>query len=201
MGLLSILPNITILHGKANELGFDFSEKDNERLKGISRMASLEILLEAGGLSFDNETKLALAAKKNKWYVDYISFIKEDELLPGVKEFIEKSKAAGLKIALGSASKNASTILSRLKLTDYFDIVIDGTKVSKAKPDPEIFLLAAQELGLSPVDCVVFEMPAGIEAAKGQVWCIGVGISSTSDADMVIPSFENIDLDILFCLA
>lgn len=188
----------------ANELGFDFSEKDNERLKGISRMASLEILLEAGGLSFDNETKLALAAKKNKWYVDYISFIKEDELLPGVKEFIEKSKAAGLKIALGSASKNASTILSRLKLTDYFDIVIDGTKVSRAKPDPEIFLLAAQELGLSPVDCVVFEdAKAGIEAAKrAGMKCIGVGISSQlADADMVIPGFENIDLDILFCLA
>jgi len=184
----------------ANALGFDFSEKDNESLKGVSRMESLEILLKAGGLSFDDETKLALAAKKNQWYVDYINAMEEDEVLPGAKEFIERLKAAGLKIALGSASKNALTILNRLRLAGYFDVVIDGTKVSRAKPDPEIFLLAAQELELPPTDCVVFEdAKAGVEAAKkAGMKCVGVGISSELyEVDAVIPGFENIDLSIL----
>ena len=184
----------------ANALGFDFSEKDNESLKGVSRMESLEILLKAGGLSFDDETKLALAAKKNQWYVDYINAMEEDEVLPGAKEFIERLKAAGLKIALGSASKNALTILNRLRLADYFDVIIDGTKISRAKPDPEIFLLAAQELGLPPAGCVVFEdAKAGVEAAKkAGMKCVGVGISSELyEVDAVIPGFENIDLSIL----
>ncbi|HQE65759.1 MAG TPA: beta-phosphoglucomutase [Bacillota bacterium] len=184
----------------ANALGFDFSEKDNESLKGVSRMESLEILLKAGGLSFDDETKLALAAKKNQWYVDYINAMEEDEVLPGAKEFIERLKAAGLKIALGSASKNALTILNRLRLADYFDVIIDGTKISRAKPDPEIFLLAAQELELPPTDCVVFEdAKAGVEAAKkAGMKCVGVGISSELyEVDAVIPGFENIDLSIL----
>ncbi len=184
----------------AAELGFDFSEEDNERLKGVSRMASLEILLEIGGLSFDEETKIALAAKKNQWYVDYITVMNEDEVLPGAKQFIENVRAAGLKAALGSASKNALTILNRLKLTDCFDAVIDGNKVSKAKPDPEVFLLAAQELGLPPQNCVVFEdAKAGVEAAKrAGMRCVGVGTSpELSGADIMIPGFLNVGLDIL----
>lgn len=184
----------------ASELGFDFTGKDNERLKGVSRMASLDILLEIGGLAFDEETKLALATRKNKWYVEYITAMKDDEILPGAKIFIEKAKAAGLKVALGSASKNAITILNGLKLTAYFDAVIDGNKVSKAKPDPEVFLLAAQELGLPPENCVVFEdAKAGVEAAKrAGMKCIGVGTSlELSGADSMIPGFENIDLSIL----
>ncbi len=184
----------------ATELGFDFSEKDNERLKGVSRMASLEILLEVGGLSFDEETKLALATRKNQWYVNYIIAMKEDEVLPGAKKFLEGVKAAGLKVALGSASKNALTILDGLKLTAYFDSIIDGNKVSKAKPDPEVFLLAAQELGLPPEYCVVFEdAKAGVEAAKrAGMKCIGVGTSpELSDADILISGFENIDINIL----
>lgn len=184
----------------AQELGFHFSETDNERLKGVSRMASLEILLEVGGLSFDEEKKLALATRKNQWYVDYITGMKEDEVLPGAKKFLEAARSAGLKIALGSASKNALTILNGLKLTGYFDAIIDGTKVSKAKPDPEVFLLAAKELGLSPGDCVVFEdAKAGVEAAKrAGMKCIGVGTSpELADADKIITGFENVDLSIL----
>lgn len=184
----------------AAELGFFFSEKDNEKLKGVSRMASLEILLQVGGLCFDEETKLALAARKNQWYVEYITDMKEDEVLPGSKKFIESARAAGLKIALGSASKNALTILNGLKLTSYFDAIIDGNKVSKAKPDPQVFLLAAQEIGISPENCVVFEdAKAGIEAAKkAGMRCIGVGTSpELSYADHVIPGFLDIDLEIL----
>lgn len=184
----------------AAELGFDFSEKDNERLKGVSRMASLEILLEIGGLTLGEEAKIALAAKKNQWYVDYITVMKEDEVLPGAKQFIENARAEGLKVALGSASKNALTILNRLKLADCFDAVIDGNKVSKAKPDPEVFLLAAQELGLPPQNCAVFEdAKAGVEAAKrAGMRCIGVGTSpELSDADIIISGFLNAGLDIL----
>ncbi|MGE5631109.1 MAG: beta-phosphoglucomutase [Caulobacteraceae bacterium] len=184
----------------AEELGFDFTLKDNERLKGVSRMASLEILLEVGGLSFDEKTKLALAAKKNGWYIEYISAMKEDEILPGVKIFLDKVRTAGVKIALGSASKNALTILTNLKLTKLFDAIIDGNKVSKAKPDPEVFLLAAQELGIEPQYCVVFEdAKAGVEAAKmAGMKCIGAGTNSElSGADFTIQGFENIGLEVL----
>lgn len=184
----------------ADELGFDFTEKDNEKLKGVSRMASLEILLEIGGLDFDEQTKLELADRKNNWYVEYITAMTEDEILPGAKQFIKSAKAAGLKAALGSASKNALTILNRLKLTACFDAIIDGSKVSKAKPDPEIFLLAAKELGLPPENCAVFEdAKAGVEAAHNAgMKCIGVGNGTElSEADLLIPGFENIDLDTL----
>ena len=139
----------------------------------------------------DEETKLTLAARKNQWYMEYITAMKEDEVLPGTRKFIESAKAAG---------KNALAILKGLKLTAYFDAIIDGNKVSKAKPDPEVFLLAAQELGLSPENCVVFEdAKAGIEAAKrAGMRCIGVGTSQElSCADNVIPGFLDIDLKIL----
>lgn len=187
----------------ADELGFTFSEKDNERLKGVSRMASLEILLEIGNLSFDSETKLYLAEKKNRWYVEYITAMKENEILPGVKEFIKSVKSAGFKTALGSASKNTFTILDRLKLMDYFDSIIDGNKVSKAKPDPEVFLLAAKELGIEPENCVVFEdAKAGIEAAKrAGMYCVGIGTKvNLPEADLVISGFEEFYSDKLNCL-
>lgn len=183
----------------ARELGFEFTIKDNERLKGVSRMASLEILLETGKLSFDEKTKLELADRKNRWYIEYINEMKEDEILPGVKKFLENARSAGIKTALGSASKNALTILGRLKLIDFFDAIIDGNKVSKAKPDPEVFLLAAQKLRITPEHCVVFEdAKAGIEAAKGAgMKCVGVGTSlELSDVDITIPGFENIEIDI-----
>lgn len=153
----------------ASELGFVFTEKDNERLKGVSRMRSLEILLEVGGLlgKFSEEEMAEMAARKNEWYVSYISKMDESEILDGTVECLKGFRALGVKTALGSASKNAMLILGNLKLTPYFDAIIDGTKVSKAKPDPEVFLLGAKEVGVDPKDCVVFEdAQAGIEAAK-----------------------------------
>jgi beta-phosphoglucomutase len=163
-------------------------------------MASLEILLEIGKLSFDYTTKLALAERKNGWYVEYITKIKEDAILPGAREFIENAKSAGYKIALGSASKNARIILDGLKLTNCFDAIIDGNKVSKAKPDPEVFLLAAQELGVLTECCVIFEdAKAGIEAAKrAGMKCIGVGTSpELSGADFIIQGFLDTGLELL----
>jgi len=176
----------------ANELGFDFTEEDNERLKGVSRMTSLDILLEIGGVELDEKTKLELADKKNKNYVEFILKMTPDEILPGVKDFFNELKAERVKIALGSASKNAMTILNQLELTDYFDAVVDGTHVSNAKPDPEVFLKGAELLGFSPSECIVFEdAEAGVEAAiNGNMRCVGIGSPEVlGKANIVVPGF------------
>ncbi len=182
----------------AEKLGFNFSEKDNEKLKGVSRMHSLDILLETGKKDFDKKTKLKFAENKNKKYLEYILKMTPEEILPGVIDFLEDLQNKNIKIALGSASKNAMTILNRLKLKNYFEIVIDGTKVSKAKPDPEVFLKAAEELKVKPGECIVFEdAEAGIEAAiNGKFKCVGIGSPKTlSKADYVISNFKNITFD------
>ncbi|MCX7951861.1 MAG: beta-phosphoglucomutase [Clostridiales bacterium] len=184
----------------ANELGFDFTEEDNERLKGVSRMKSLEILLEVGNKEFDEKTKLELADKKNNWYVEYISKMDESEILDGVKDFLTSLREKGIKISLGSVSKNAMTILKNINLLPYFDAIIDGTKVTNAKPDPEVFLRAAEELSLKPEECCVFEdAVAGIEAAKrANMRVIGVGSKEIlKDADKVISGFKDVTIDIL----
>lgn len=184
----------------ASELGFEFTIKDNERLKGVSRMKSLEILLEIGNLEFDEETKLKLAEKKNKWYVEYISKIDKSEILPGVEKFIKLIKEKEIKTALGSASKNAMIILRNLGIADYFDAVIDGNKAKNAKPDPEVFLLAAKALKLEPYQCVVFEdAESGIKAAKNAgMYAVGVGSPEIlHEADKVIRGFAGVDISIL----
>ncbi len=174
----------------ANDLGFDFTETDNERLKGVSRTRSLEILLEMGGLTLDNAAKAKLAEQKNSWYVDYISHMNESELLPGAAEYLQYIRAKDVKIALGSASKNAPLILERIGISSLFDAIVDGNKVSKAKPDPEVFLRAAEELNTSPADCAVFEdAEAGIEAAhRAGMAAVGIGKANVlKGADIVIP--------------
>jgi len=185
----------------ANELGFEFTEKDNERLKGVSRMASLEILLSVGGVKIEDEkVKEELATKKNNWYVEYISQMTKDEILPGVEGFLRLLKDNGIKIAIGSASKNTMTILERIGIKDMFDAIVDGTKIAKAKPDPEVFLKAAEELRVMPEDCCVFEdAVAGIEAAKkAGMKVIGVGDPGIlKDADKVIQSFLNQGIELL----
>ncbi len=180
----------------AHEMGFDFSPENNERLKGVSRVRSLEILLEIGDLTLSDAEMIAAANRKNAWYVDYISTLTPDDILPGVKEFLADIKKHGLKMAIGSASKNAGLILQRIQLNNVFDAVIDGTKVTKAKPDPQIFLFAANELKVAPDACVVFEdAQAGIEAAKnGGMLCVGVGDPNVlQQADLVIRGFEKMD--------
>lgn len=165
----------------AHELGFDFSEKDSERLKGVSRDRSLEILLEIGGLSLDPATKAELAERKNRWYVEFISHMDATEVLPGARLFLDELRRAGIKTALGSASKNALTILRNTGMVDAFDAIIDGTKTARAKPDPEVFLLGAQELLVEPQHCVVFEdAAAGVEAAlRAGMYCVGIGSPET----------------------
>lgn len=173
----------------ASGLGFEFSQNDNEKLKGVSRMKSLELLLKVGNITVSEEEKMRLAQKKNAWYVEYVSNIDEKELLRGAKELILQLKNNGIKIALGSASKNAPLIMHKLGIEPLFDCIIDGNKVSKAKPDPEVFILAAKTMGLENSECVVFEdAKAGVEAAKSAgMKCIGIGSSSIlKEADLVV---------------
>ncbi len=177
----------------ADGLGFYFSEEDNERLKGVSRMRSLDILLEVGKIELPDEKKQELAEKKNKQYVEMIKKMSPDEILPGALSFLKSAKAKGYKTALGSASKNAMIILNRLEIAALFDAIIDGTKVSKAKPNPEVFLAGAKALNVQAENCVVFEdAAAGIEAAhNAKMFCIGIGNKENlPDADYLIPGFE-----------
>lgn len=182
----------------ALELGFDFTLEQNESLKGVSRMASLKILLDIGGLTLGETEKISLAQKKNNWYCELIATMTPDEILPGSTELLEKLRINGFKIALGSASKNSMTILKNVGLVNHFDVIIDGTKTSNAKPDPEVFLLGAKELGVLPSECVVFEdAKAGIQAAiNAGMYSIGIGDPLVlNKANIVISSLAEMTLE------
>ena len=174
----------------ANSLGFDLSEAQNERLKGISRMESLEVILGIGGVAIGVAEKERLATVKNARYVEMIQQIDPSEILPGAKEYLLALRAQGVKVALGSASKNADIILRNLGIRPLFDAVIDGNQVSRSKPDPEVFLLGARTLGVAPDACVVYEdAAAGVEAAKaGGMRAVGIGHPEyLPGADLVVP--------------
>lgn len=178
----------------AEKLGINFTENDNERLKGVSRMDSLNIILEIGGVTISDKEKEKYADEKNKTYLSYILKMTPEDVLPGVSDFLTGVKKRGISIALGSASKNAVTILEKVGLKDTFDAIVDGTKVSKAKPDPQVFLAAAAMLNVEPPGCVVFEDAiAGVEAAhRAGMKCIGIGSPDLlSAADLVIEGFKN----------
>lgn len=184
----------------AAELGFEFTEKENELLKGVSRMRSLDILLETGKISKSEEEKIQLAERKNARYLEYVLQMKEEDILPGVERFLNDLRSNGILIALGSASKNAPLILDRIHLAEKFDAVVDGNSVSKAKPDPEVFLKCADLLNVTPEECVVFEdAQAGIDAAlNGGMKVIGVGSpEQLSFADYIIPGFKKLDYELL----
>ena len=182
----------------ANKLGFDFTEKNNERLKGVSRMDSLEILLKIGKKELSQHEKEEIAKQKNDLYKVLIKDIKPYEILPGVKNLLEKIRSEGILTAIGSASKNATIILEKLSLISLFDAIIDGNNISKAKPHPEIFLKAAKKLKVIPKNCLVFEdAEAGIEAAiNAGMKCIGVGsIDVLKKADLVISGLDKINFN------
>jgi len=161
----------------AKELGIHFTAQENEQLKGVSRMRSLEIILELGNLRLSREEMERLATKKNQWFVGYINAMKPDEIFPGVNELIKSIRASGIKVALASSSKNADTVLNLLNIKEYFDVIVDGTMITHTKPDPEIFLLAAKKLDIPVSQCLVFEdAEAGVEAALAAgMKCVGVG--------------------------
>lgn len=179
----------------AKELNIPFTLKDNERLKGVSRLQSFEIILEIGGRTMSDEEKEFYCTKKNDLYVSFIKKLKKEEVLPGVRNFLEAARAAGIPTALGSASKNAAFILERLDLTDLLNVIVDGTLVSAAKPDPEVFLKGASLLSLDPANCIVFEdSTAGITAAhRGNMKAIGVGLKENlPEADNWIAGFDGL---------
>jgi beta-phosphoglucomutase len=181
----------------AKELGFEFTVEDNEALKGVSRMTSLEILLRTGGVTVTEKEKEVLAARKNGWYVEFISGMTPDEILPGSVRLLKSLRKAGIITAIGSASRNAGTILDRIELREMFDVIVDGNKIQKAKPDPEVFLRGAEEMNLHPSSCIVFEdAQAGIEAAiAGGMKSVGVGSPELlRRADLVIPDLKKITL-------
>lgn len=187
----------------ANELGFDFTEEDNEKLKGISRVQSLELILGWGGVEKTPAEKLELATRKNTWYVQMIQEMTPEEILPGAKEFLEEVKAAGLKSALGSASKNSGLILERTGLLPLFDVIIDGNVVSASKPDPEVFLKGAEALQIPPQECVVFEdAVAGVQAARaGGMKVVGIGTQEIlNDADVVVSGLSAFRVNMLDAL-
>lgn len=186
----------------ANSLGFDFSETDNEQLKGVSRMQSLDIILDIGKKTLEESSKQALANQKNDWYLEYIAAMTPNEILPGIVNFLDELKTQNMRIALGSASKNAVLTLEKVKLLDRFEIIIDGTKTTRSKPDPQVFLVGAVGLGIAPKNCIVFEDAIkGIEAAhKAGMYAVGVGTSDFTRAHAVIPSFEKVNFEAIKAL-
>lgn len=173
-----------------------FDEALNERLKGVSRQDSLQIILDVSHAEYDEDFKNHLLEKKNDIYLSYISRLDQDEVLPGVIRVLQQGQASGKYIVLGSASKNARFILERTGLIGYFDCIVDGLSVSKAKPDPEVFLLGARGVAVDPAECVVFEdSVAGIEAAqRAGMRSVGVGDAMLlSRADLVVASMEEVD--------
>lgn len=197
-----VLVTTDILHfnarkALAEELGIhNFTKADNARQRGVSRMASLEVVLEKTDKKYTNEEKLALAEKKNTNYVKSLDTLTKADVLPGVFEFLDFLKEKGVKIALGSASKNAPLILDKTELSDKFDAISCGLDTTKSKPDPEVFLVAASKLGMNPKDCIVFEdSDAGIEAAKaGGMLAFAVGEAKTNPkADFSSDSIDTYD--------
>ena len=197
-----VLVDTAVFHFQAwrrltQELGFDIDEEFNETLKGISRMDSLERILNHGKVTLTQEEKEAFAKRKNDWYLELVNQMTPADVLPGVEDFLKAAKSQNIKIALGSASKNAPVILEKTGILPYFDAVIDGTHVSRSKPDPEVFIKGAEALQAAPAECVVFEDAyAGIQAAKAaDMYAVGIGTAEVlSNADVVIPGFEGITL-------
>lgn len=185
----------------ANQLGFDLTLEQNELLKGISRMESLDIVLGIGGVQLDAEEKSKLAAEKNVRYLELCKQITPDDALPGVRGFLDELRADSIKVGLGSASKNARTILTNLDMLTYFDTIVDGNRVTKGKPDPQIFLMGAEDLSVAPEHCIVFEdAVAGIQSGNAAgMFTIGIGEQLIlNEADIVIKGFDRISVDDLF---
>lgn len=184
----------------ANSMGFDFTHEQNEQLKGVSRVKSLEKILAWGNKSVSEDEFNKLMVQKNEDYLTYIEKMDAQEILPDVGKTLDFLKEKEQHIALGSASKNARMILEKVNLLEKFDVLVDGNDVTNAKPNPEVFLNAAKQLQANPKDCIVFEdAVAGIQAANnaGMV-SIGIGDKNTlHEANYVFKNFTEITTDFL----
>lgn len=187
----------------ANGLGFQFTKEQNELFKGVSRKRCLEILLEIGNVEASQEQFDQWMVEKNEDYLAYIEKMDSKEILPDVPRVLKFLKERNIPIALGSASKNAKPILEKVNLLSYFDSIVDGNSVTKAKPDPEVFLIAASNLGINPKYCIVFEdAVAGIQAANAaNMISIGIGDSDIlHEASYNFSDFTEISEDFLLSL-
>lgn len=167
----------------ADTLGIPFDEKDNEQLKGLSRVDSLKAILSLGKIEISESDFNHYLESKNDFYLDSIASITSENMLKGVADLLKIAKEKGILMAVGSSSKNAKFILERLNLRDVFHTVVDGNMVENPKPNPEVFLKGAQAMGLKPNECVVFEdAESGIKAAKdGGFFAIAVGNPTIAD--------------------
>ncbi|MGB0431705.1 MAG: beta-phosphoglucomutase [Bacteroidia bacterium] len=182
----------------ANDLGSDISVAQNEQLKGVSRVDSLDKILEWGNIHISDEEKEVALASKNAHYLELCDQLSPNDLLPGVKEFLAEIGEKGLKVGVGSASKNANLILRKLGISTFLDSLIDGTMTTNGKPDPEVFLKGAAEMHVEPWQTIVFEdAPKGVDAAKaGGFNSVGVGsYENLGHANLVIPGFNDINLN------
>lgn len=182
----------------ANKLGFNFTTEQNELLKGVSRVRSLEILLEIGKVHLEEDQKSKYLKEKNEQYLQYIAKMDHTEILPGIEDVLHYLKLNKIPFSLGSASKNARLILEILNLIDLFDAIVDGNDVSTAKPDPEVFLIAAEKIGMKAKDCIVIEdAQAGIQAANAAgMISIGIGDSKVlHEADVVLNNTSELTID------
>jgi beta-phosphoglucomutase len=181
----------------AESQGVHFDHAFNENLKGIDRMGSLDLILASSSRVYTPAEKLALADEKNLHYQELIATMSSKDLLPGAVEALDAVRADGLRIGLASVSKNAFTVLERLGITEKFDYVVDAATIARGKPDPEIFLKAARELGVAPADCLgVEDAVAGVTSIKSAgMYALGIGDPTVlTQADVVIPSLSQFKL-------
>ncbi|MBQ8599955.1 MAG: beta-phosphoglucomutase [Clostridia bacterium] len=186
----------------ATELGLTFDREQNEALKGVSRMDSLEIILKNNHCSdaYSAEEKETFAFRKNEYYKELVETLTEKDILPGIKALVLDARAKGLKTAIASVSKNAPRVLERIGLADYFDVIADAAKVRNSKPDPEIFLTCAQQLGIDPRACIGLEdSQAGIEGIlSAKMYAVGINVTVTgSSPDLMVGSTGELSLDLL----
>lgn len=177
--------------------GIYFDREINERLRGVSRMESLEIILEKAEKQYTDQEKNQMAEKKNSLYRELLNELTPKDILPGVMKVLEELKENKIKIAIGSSSKNTPMILEKIGLINYFDAVADGNEIKNSKPDPEVFLLAANKLGIAPEDSLVVEdADAGVEAAlAGSMKVLAVGYASSNPkADYKFKDLSLVDI-------
>lgn len=184
----------------ADSLGYKFDINDNERLKGVDRLTSFEIILEINNAldKYTKEEKIALANKKNDYYKSLILKMTKDDILDGIEPFLEDLRKAGIKTGVASISKNAQTVLDVLKINDKFDYIADAAKITKSKPDPEIFAVCAEELGVAPEDCIGIEdAQAGIQSIHGAgMFSVGINVDVTClEPDLHLKSTSELSFD------
>lgn len=180
----------------AKSIDIDFTHEQNEQLKGVSRVKSLEKILNWGNKTISEELFTSLMGKKNEEYLSFIAKMTDEEILPDVPRVLDYLIEKAQPISLGSASKNARPILEKVNLLKKFDAIVDGNDVSKAKPDPEVFLIAAKHLNMKPEDCIVFEdSVAGVQAANtANMISIGIGEKDVlHEADYIFSDFTEIE--------